>query len=81
MKTQDKYKLFMGGLDGTKAAVLDFDVFMKQNFAAFNNKRFKFNPLIEKGVVNFFKNEIIFKQSELCKRIRKFSQTNWKNSR
>jgi hypothetical protein len=69
MKTQDKYKLFMGGLDGTKAAVLDFDVFMKQNFAAFNNKRFKFNPLIEKGVVKFFKDKIILNNPNTVKQL------------
>ena len=55
-KTNDKYKIF--GADLKKMAMLDYDSYTKQRFGAFNNKKFRFNPLLENKAFDFFKTQI-----------------------
>ena len=45
-----------GGI--TENIALDFGMYMKRRFASFQNKDFKFNPLLEKEVVNFWKGRV-----------------------
>ena len=52
VKTNDKYKIF--GADLKKMAMLDYDSYTKQRFGAFNNKKFRFNPLLENKAFDFF---------------------------
>ena len=56
VKTNDKYKIF--GADLKQMAMLDYDSFSKQRFGAFNNKKFRFNPLLENKAFDFFKEQI-----------------------
>ncbi len=56
VKTNDKYKIF--GADLKKMAMLDYDSYTKQRFGAFNNKKFRFNPLLENKAFDFFKEQI-----------------------
>ena len=56
VKTNDKYKIF--GADLKQMAMLDYDSFSKQRFGAFNNKKFRFNPLLENKAFDFFKKQI-----------------------
>ena len=39
-------------------AMLDYDSYTKQRFGAFNNKKFRFNPLLENKAFDFFKEQI-----------------------
>jgi hypothetical protein len=56
VKTNNKYKIF--GADLKQMAMLDYDSFSKQRFGAFNNKKFRFNPLLENKAFDFFKEQI-----------------------
>ncbi|MAL11151.1 MAG: hypothetical protein CMF74_15975 [Maricaulis sp.] len=56
VKTNNKYKIF--GADLKQMAMLDYDSFSKQRFGAFNNKKFRFNPLLENKAFDFFKAQI-----------------------
>ena len=56
IKTNDKYKIF--GADLKKMAMLDYDSYTKQRFGAFNNKKFRFNPLLENKTFDFFKTQM-----------------------
>jgi len=59
-KAQDRYsRAVLGGeKEIAENIALDFGMYMKRNFASFQNKDFKFNPLLEKEVVNFWKGRI-----------------------
>jgi hypothetical protein len=56
VKTNNKYKIF--GADLKQMAMLDYDSYAKQRFGAFNNKKFRFNPLLENKAFDFFKEQI-----------------------
>jgi hypothetical protein len=49
-----EYKIFTGGMKGLEDAALDYNTFSKQRFGSYNNKKFKFNPLLEKQAYSEF---------------------------
>ncbi len=54
----------------SKSAFLEYlGTSFKQTLASFNNSRFAFDPLKQKAVVNFFKNEWLLSRSDLRKSI------------
>ena len=57
-KTNNQYKIFTGDMDLTKGAAMDFGLYTQRRFAAFNNKKFKFNPLLENDAVDWFRTAI-----------------------
>ena len=54
-KTNNQYKIFTGDMDLTKGAAMDFGLYTQRRFAAFNNKKFKFNPLLENDAFDWFR--------------------------
>jgi hypothetical protein len=57
-KSTQKFKIFGGDVDLKQMAMLDYDSYAKQRFGAFNNEKFKFNPLLENKAFDFFKKQI-----------------------
>jgi len=56
--TENQYRLFTAGTDLKNGAALDFGLFATRRFAAFNNKKFQFNPLLENKAFDWFKESI-----------------------
>jgi len=54
-KTDNQYKIFTGDMDLANGAAMDFGLYTQRRFAAFNNKRFKFNPLLENDAFDWFR--------------------------
>jgi hypothetical protein len=42
-------------MDLAKRAAMDFGLYTQRRFAAFNNKKFKFNPLLENDAFDWFR--------------------------
>ena len=53
--SQERYGKFIKDIDFKGAQALDYNTYVNQRLAAFNNERFKYNPLLEKQAVEFFK--------------------------
>ena len=67
------YNKFIKDIDFEGAQALDFGKYMDQNLAAFNNKNFKFNPLLENKAFDFLKSryrENEFLLGEIVKKTR-----------
>ena len=54
-KTDNQYKIFTGDMDLKNGAAMDFGLYSQRRFAAFNNKKFKFNPLLENDAFDWFR--------------------------
>jgi len=54
-KTDNQYKIFTGDMDLPNGAAMDFGLYTQRRFAAFNNKKFKFNPLLENDAFDWFR--------------------------
>ena len=54
-KTDNQYKIFTGDMDLANGAAMDFGLYTQRRFAAFNNKKFKFNPLLENDAFDWFR--------------------------
>ncbi len=54
-ESQERYSKFIKDVNFGGAQALDFNTYTTQRLGAFNNERFKYNPLLEKEAVNFFK--------------------------
>jgi hypothetical protein len=54
-KTNNQYKIFTGDMDLANGAAMDFGLYTQRRFAAFNNKKFKFNPLLENDAFDWFR--------------------------
>ena len=69
--TDKYYKKFIKDIDFGKAIAQDYGSYTYKNLAAFNNKNFKYDPLLKKNVINFFKDRIKdteFLKSEVIKK-------------
>ena len=55
---ENEYKAFVSGTELKNGAALDFGLYATRRFAAFNNKNFQFNPLLENKAFDWFKNAI-----------------------
>ena len=53
--SQERYNKFIKDIDFKGAQALDYNTYVNQRLAAFNNERFKYNPLLETKAVEFFK--------------------------
>ena len=56
-----RFSAFTSGItkkDALQSLAADYALYSKRNFAAFNNKKFEFNPLLEKNAIKEFKNII-----------------------
>ena len=53
--SQERYNKFIKDIDFKGAQALDYSTYVNQRLAAFNNERFKYNPLLETKAVEFFK--------------------------
>ena len=56
-----RFSAFTSGItkkDALQSFAADYALYSKRNFAAFNNKKFEFNPLLEKNAIKEFKNII-----------------------
>ena len=53
--SQERYNKFIKDVDFKGAQALDYNTYVNQRLAAFNNERFKYNPLLETKAVEFFK--------------------------
>ena len=54
-KTDNQYKIFTADMDLANGAAMDFGLYTQRRFAAFNNKKFKFNPLLENDAFDWFR--------------------------
>jgi len=54
-KAQKYYSKFIKDVDFDGAQALDYGKYIDQNLAGFNNKNFKFNPLVENEAFDFLK--------------------------
>ena len=54
----NRYSKFVAGTDLKNGAALDFSLYTKRRLAAFNNKKFQFNPLLENDAFDWFKESI-----------------------
>ena len=59
---ENEYKFLTAGVELKNGAALDFGTYAQRRFAAFNNKDFKFNPLLETKAVDWFRTAIKKKQ-------------------
>jgi hypothetical protein len=55
VSSQERYNKFIKDVDFKGAQALDYNTYVNQRLAAFNNERFKYNPLLETKAVEFFK--------------------------
>jgi hypothetical protein len=55
ISSQERYNKFIKDVDFKGAQALDYNTYVNQRLAAFNNERFKYNPLLETKAVEFFK--------------------------
>lgn len=53
--SQERYNKFIKDIDFKGAQALDYNTYVTQRLGAFNNERFKYNPLLETKAVEFFK--------------------------
>ena len=56
-----RFSTFTAGItkkDALKSLAMDYSTYSTRNFASFNNKKFEFNPLLEKDALKEFKNII-----------------------
>ena len=53
--SQERYNKFIKDIDFKGAQALDYNTYVNQRLAAFNNEIFKYNPLLETKAVEFFK--------------------------
>ena len=58
----NRYSKFVAGTDLKNGAALDFSLYTKRRLAAFNNKKFQFNPLLENDAFDWFKAAILKKK-------------------
>jgi hypothetical protein len=56
--TDRYYKKFIKDIDFGGAIAQDYNSYTYKNLAAFNNKNFKYDPLLKKNAVSFFKDRI-----------------------
>jgi len=56
--TDRYYKKFIKDIDFGGAIAQDYNAYTYKNLAAFNNKNFKYDPLLKKNAVSFFKDRI-----------------------
>ena len=54
-ESQKRYDKFIKDVDFKGAQAIDFNTYTTQRLGAFNNERFKYNPLLEEKAVSFFK--------------------------
>ena len=59
---ENEYKFLTADVNLPNGAALDFGLYSTRRFAAFNNKNFKFNPLLETKAVDWFRTAIKKKQ-------------------
>jgi len=59
---ENEYKFLTAGVELKNGAAMDFGTYAQRRFAAFNNKDFKFNPLLETKAVDWFRTAIKKKQ-------------------
>jgi hypothetical protein len=52
--TDRYYKKFIKDIDFAKAIAQDYNAYTYRNLAAFNNKNFKYDPLLKKNASKFF---------------------------
>ena len=55
---ENEYKFLTADVNLPNGAALDFGLYSTRRFAAFNNKNFKFNPLLETKAVDWFRTAI-----------------------
>ena len=55
---ENEYRFLTADINFPNGAALDFGLYSTRRFAAFNNKNFKFNPLLEDKAVNWFRTAI-----------------------
>ena len=63
--TDKYYKKFIKDIDFGGAIAQDYNAYTYKNLAAFNNKNFKYDPLLKKNAVSFYKDRI--KQNQFLK--------------
>ena len=55
---ENEYRFLTADVNLPNGAALDFGLYSTRRFSAFNNKNFKFNPLLEDNAVNWFRTAI-----------------------
>ena len=55
---ENEYRFLTADVNLPNGAALDFGLYSTRRFSAFNNKNFKFNPLLEDNAVNWFRTVI-----------------------
>jgi hypothetical protein len=75
--TDRYYKKFIKDIDFGGAIAQDYNSYTYKNLAAFNNKNFKYDPLLKKNAVSFFKDRI--KDSEFLSDevLKKTKESTW----